>query len=625
MKKLLVMLLSFLLIFTMLSPCSVLAAEGEVRIEFCVGDDTLLINGDAVKVEKPYVVGDGVTLVPLRVITEAFGATVEWIDSTQSVNLTYPDVNIHLQINNPVAEVNNKAETLLSAPELTESGYTMVPLRFISENFGATVSYDEKTEKITVVKDNTTGSLDIIEGAITTKMVGDSYYKWSIENSADIKIDDRSFDGTYTAFVYDENNYFDVVINALPEEYDFEREFMDIKASFQGYTLVKADKDNTDAKKQTMHFQAKDKTEFADIKIFITDKYIINLIGSFENEKADVRNECTRIMSTFDCVFDKNETYDLSNVTNGMRTYKADNINLSFSVPADFILISSEDSENEFHFARLDTVDYFSTVAVCVYSKSDVGSAEKLSAFDFAHNQSVLNENIAKFSLGIASKQYDNFKAYEYTYTVDGFSQKSSSRDAFFELGDYVYNVSVTLDTTYPNIEGVMYKVINSVSAEKIDSEKVGILMRNLLESTGTYESTLGEAKLTVPYHYEEESTGTNGAAYINMKNAVTVVATVIPEGETSFYDLMTQCNKIEKLVDGVTVVSPAEVEILGKNRVICMSVAKEEEDIRVCVDYYAIMKDGVGYTFSAAFPEISYSKAAREEIKEIVTSIAFK
>ena len=132
---------------------TVFANDDKVEISFCVGDATLMINGSEVTVEKPYVVGEGVTLVPIRVITEAFGAKVDWIEETETVKLEYPDVNITIQIGNPVAEVNGKAEKLLAAPELTESGYTMIPLRFISENFGAVVSYDEKTERITVVND----------------------------------------------------------------------------------------------------------------------------------------------------------------------------------------------------------------------------------------------------------------------------------------------------------------------------------------------------------------------------------------------------------------------------------------------------------------------------------------
>ena len=150
MKKIVFLALLLLLTFTV----SVFAvdSDGGVEISFCVGDSILLINGEKVDVEKPYVVGAGVTLVPVRVITESFGAVVGWEDETQKVTLTYKDKVIVIYIGNDEAVINGEKVKMLAAPELTLSGFTMVPLRFISENFGAEVGYDEATEAISVVK-----------------------------------------------------------------------------------------------------------------------------------------------------------------------------------------------------------------------------------------------------------------------------------------------------------------------------------------------------------------------------------------------------------------------------------------------------------------------------------------
>ena len=113
MKKLTAFILSLIMLVAMVPVSADEVAEQQiparVEISFRVGDETLMINGAPVTVEKPYVVGVGVTLVPLRVITEAFGAKVEWIAETKSITLEYPDVDILLQINNPIAEVNGKA------------------------------------------------------------------------------------------------------------------------------------------------------------------------------------------------------------------------------------------------------------------------------------------------------------------------------------------------------------------------------------------------------------------------------------------------------------------------------------------------------------------------------------
>ena len=125
-------------------------ADSEVEIRFRVGDSVLSINGNEVEVETPYVAGEGTTLVPIRVISEAFGAQVGWDGATKTVTVENGGTSIVLQIGNKTAVVNGTDTELLEAPQLTENGYTMIPLRFISENLGAAVGYDDATREITV-------------------------------------------------------------------------------------------------------------------------------------------------------------------------------------------------------------------------------------------------------------------------------------------------------------------------------------------------------------------------------------------------------------------------------------------------------------------------------------------
>ncbi|MGN1115234.1 MAG: copper amine oxidase N-terminal domain-containing protein [Candidatus Ornithomonoglobus sp.] len=132
----------------LLSAPTVMAADAEIA--FKVGDSILQINGNPVEVETPYVVGEGTTLVPLRVISEAFGAAVSWNGDTKIVIITFSDHTIQLQIDNKTAIVNGEQTELEEAPQLTDNGFTMVPLRFICKTFGASISYDEKTQGIAV-------------------------------------------------------------------------------------------------------------------------------------------------------------------------------------------------------------------------------------------------------------------------------------------------------------------------------------------------------------------------------------------------------------------------------------------------------------------------------------------
>ena len=120
-----------------------------VTISFNIGDAVLNINGEKIEVVAPYIAGEGTTLVPLRVISEAFGAEVTWDGETKSVKIVDGTTEIALQIESNTAVVNGEEKTLDAAPELTNDT-TMVPLRFISETLGAEVGYVHETQSITV-------------------------------------------------------------------------------------------------------------------------------------------------------------------------------------------------------------------------------------------------------------------------------------------------------------------------------------------------------------------------------------------------------------------------------------------------------------------------------------------
>ena len=201
MKKLLALLLCFVMTFSLISSFAEEEKDtSKIEISFKVGDSTLLINGKEVTVETPYIAGEGTTLVPLRVITEAFGAEVLWEGETKTITLNYPDVTIILQIDNKTAKVNDHTEELPVAPTLSASGVTMVPLRFISETFGAEVGYNEGA--ITVTK--STDDFGTTVSTLTQKeKIGDSYYGWTMNTPKNLTLADKSFDGRDILFTAD--------------------------------------------------------------------------------------------------------------------------------------------------------------------------------------------------------------------------------------------------------------------------------------------------------------------------------------------------------------------------------------------------------------------------------------
>lgn len=109
----------------------------------------ITIDGYQLTVDQPPVIENGRTLVPLRPIFEGLGAEVTWFPSTQSISGSLDSSYIYLEINNTTATVNNKNITIDVPPRIINSR-TMVPLRFISESLGATVTWNDATRSISI-------------------------------------------------------------------------------------------------------------------------------------------------------------------------------------------------------------------------------------------------------------------------------------------------------------------------------------------------------------------------------------------------------------------------------------------------------------------------------------------
>ncbi len=109
----------------------------------------VIINGETKSFPvKPYIAG-GRTMVPLRGVFESLGANVEWDAGTRTVTAKKSDITVKLRIGNKAASVNGKTVAIDQAPVI-KNGYTFVPLRFVSEALGATVNWDPVGYKVTI-------------------------------------------------------------------------------------------------------------------------------------------------------------------------------------------------------------------------------------------------------------------------------------------------------------------------------------------------------------------------------------------------------------------------------------------------------------------------------------------
>lgn len=143
----------------------------------------VIVNENELKFDQPPYIENGTTMVPMRAIFEALGASVDYDTETKAITATKGSTVIKLFANSNTATVNGK-EVTLTSPVANKNGTTMVPLRLVSEALGAEVSWDAESK--------------IINISISEKNTK--------EETSTIKLNE--LDETYSGEVYDyEKNY----------------------------------------------------------------------------------------------------------------------------------------------------------------------------------------------------------------------------------------------------------------------------------------------------------------------------------------------------------------------------------------------------------------------------------
>jgi hypothetical protein len=119
------------------------------------------LNGAKISFDQPPVIENGRTLVPIRAITEAMGAEVKWDESTQTATITLNEDTVTIAIGSDVIYKNGNA-IKIDSPAKSLNGRTLVPLRAVAEAFGASVSWnaDTQTASIERMDNKWTANLD---------------------------------------------------------------------------------------------------------------------------------------------------------------------------------------------------------------------------------------------------------------------------------------------------------------------------------------------------------------------------------------------------------------------------------------------------------------------------------
>ncbi|GMK36980.1 hypothetical protein PCCS19_00330 [Paenibacillus sp. CCS19] len=139
MKRSIIALLSLLLVLSINLPTSY-ASTPTIK---------LYLNGQKLSSPVAPQLMNQTTMVPIRVIAENLGADVVWDKKSQIATLSNDTTTIVLPINGAYAILNGTTKPLEQSPIVID-GVTLLPIRFVAENFGLVVKWDAATYAVSL-------------------------------------------------------------------------------------------------------------------------------------------------------------------------------------------------------------------------------------------------------------------------------------------------------------------------------------------------------------------------------------------------------------------------------------------------------------------------------------------
>lgn len=128
--------------------------KNENKMVLTIGDTDAVVNGKVIKNDVPPIIRNDRTMLPARFIAESLGSEVDWDESMKKVTIRGVDrngenVEIIIFIDSDKASVNGE-EIILDTKPFIENDRTYTPFRFISENLGYDVIWNEEGKTIVI-------------------------------------------------------------------------------------------------------------------------------------------------------------------------------------------------------------------------------------------------------------------------------------------------------------------------------------------------------------------------------------------------------------------------------------------------------------------------------------------
>ncbi|HWP98676.1 MAG TPA: stalk domain-containing protein [Syntrophomonadaceae bacterium] len=121
-------------------------------ISLNLGQTAYRVNSEVRQMDAAPINYEGRTLLPVRYVTEPLGAKLDWDETAQKVTVVLGDKTLELWMGKNTARVNGQEIMIDTSnpqvmPITIPPGRAMLPLRFIAENLGCQVDWNDATQE----------------------------------------------------------------------------------------------------------------------------------------------------------------------------------------------------------------------------------------------------------------------------------------------------------------------------------------------------------------------------------------------------------------------------------------------------------------------------------------------
>lgn len=118
----------------------------------CVGvyaqsDVKVFVDSEPLECDVPAQIIEGRTMLPVRAVFESVGMDVDWDEDTKTVTGKGENTEIEMTIGETTVYVNGEKQEI-DVPALIVDGRTLAPVRFVGENAGYNVNWDEVNKQV---------------------------------------------------------------------------------------------------------------------------------------------------------------------------------------------------------------------------------------------------------------------------------------------------------------------------------------------------------------------------------------------------------------------------------------------------------------------------------------------